>query len=78
MTRHTLNLSLIAALFLAAVESRAQNLINVRVAGGTPGAPSGAAVIGTGGDVWNYFPSLGGRAVGGGVVTNATTIKDSS
>ena len=56
----------------------AQNLINVRVSGGTPGTPTGAAVIGSASDVWNYYPSLGGRASGGGVVTNATTIKDTS
>jgi pectin methylesterase-like acyl-CoA thioesterase len=55
-----------------------QNLINIKIAGGTPGMPSGAAVIGAPGDVWNYFPSLSGRAVGGGVVTNATTIRDST
>lgn len=55
-----------------------QNLINVRVAGGSPGAPAGAAVIGSSSDSWNYFPNLGGRASGGGVVTNATTIKDST
>jgi len=56
----------------------AQNLINVKLAGGTPGLPTGAAAIGTAGDVWNYFPSLSGRASGGGVVTNAATIKDSA
>ena len=55
-----------------------QTVINVKLAGGTPGAPTGAVVIGTAGDVWNYFPSLSGRGVGGGVLTNAATIKDSS
>lgn len=56
----------------------AQNLINVKLAGGAPGTPIGAAVLGTAGDAWNYFPNLGGRANGGGVVTNAVTIRDSS
>ena len=55
-----------------------QMVINVKVAGSTPGAPTSAAVIGTAGEVWNYFPSLSGRGVAGGVLTNATTIKDSS
>lgn len=56
----------------------AQNLINVKLAGSTPGAPTGAAVVGRAADAWNYFPSLNGRASDGGVVTNATTIKDST
>lgn len=56
----------------------AQNLVNVRVSGGNPGTPTGAAVVGTPGDTWNYFANMGGRASGGGVVTNATTIRDSS
>jgi len=55
-----------------------QNLINVKLAGGAPGATSGPAVIGTAGHALNYFPNLGGRANGGGVVTNVTTIKDST
>jgi len=68
-----------ALLLLAAVaDVQAQNLINFKFAGGTPGAPSGAAVTGVASDGWNYFPSLGGRANSGGVVTNAATIKDSS
>ena len=66
------------ALLAAAVVAPAQSLINVRVAGGAPGTPTGAAVIGTAGNTWNYFPSLAGRASGGGVVTNATVIKDSA
>lgn len=57
--------------------ANAQNLINVRLAGGNPGTPNGAAVVGSAGDSWNYLPNLGGRASGGGVVTNVTTIKDS-
>ncbi len=69
---------LLLAIFLSLGNSQAQNLINVKVAGGTPGAPSGAAVVGTVGDAWNYFPSMSGRASGGGVVTNASVIKDSS
>ena len=55
-----------------------QNLVNVRLAGGNPGTPSGAAAIGSAGDAWNYFPNLSGRASGGGLVTNATTLKDST
>ena len=70
--------SLMALLLLAAPVAGAQNLINVKVAGGAPGAPSGAAVIGSAGDGWNYFPNLSGRAGGGGVVTNATVIKDAT
>jgi hypothetical protein len=68
---------LFSVLILSLANAHAQNLIYVKVAGGTPGTPSGAAVIGTSGDVWNYFLSLAGRAIGGDVVTNATTIKDS-
>lgn len=68
----------VSVLLAATADTHAQSLINVRVSGGTPGTPTGAAVIGSAGDVWNYYPSLGGRASGGGVVTNATTIKDSS
>lgn len=56
----------------------AQNLINVRLVGGNPGQPTGAAVLGTTGDNWNYFANLAGRASGGGVVTNVTTLKDST
>lgn len=58
--------------------SSAQELINVRVAGGNPGAPNGPAVVGATGDLWNYFPNLGGWASGGGIVTNATTLKDAA
>jgi pectin methylesterase-like acyl-CoA thioesterase len=65
-------------LLLSLLAANAENLINVKVAGGAPGAPNGTAVIGTAGDTWNYFPNLNGLANGGGVVTNATTIKDSS
>lgn len=77
MTR-TKRVILVLLALCCAGHVHAQNLINVRPAGGTPGTPSGAAVIGSAGDVWNYFPNLGGRASGGGVVTNATTIKDST
>lgn len=72
-----LRLSLLTILGLLAPAS-AQNLINVQLTGGAPGQPTGAAVIGSAGDTWNYFANLGGRASGGGVVTNATTIKDST
>jgi len=71
------NRALFVLLFLFNTAS-AQNLINVRLVGGNPGQPAGGAVIGTTGDTWNYFANLGGRASGGGVVTNATIIKDSS
>lgn len=78
MTHHD-PLRLFVFIFLCSISSTdAQNLINVKPAGGAPGTPSGAAVIGTAGDGWNYFPNLGGRANGGGVVTNATTLKDAS
>lgn len=56
----------------------AQSLLNVRVAGGNPGAPVGPGVVGGAGDVWNYFPNLGGRAPGGGIVTNATALVDAA
>jgi pectin methylesterase-like acyl-CoA thioesterase len=62
--------------FVAA--TTAQSLINVKLAGDNPGVPTGAAVVGAAGDSWNYFPNLTGRASGGGVVTNATIIKDSA
>jgi pectin methylesterase-like acyl-CoA thioesterase len=78
MTHLTLKRFFVFTLLVLATLADAQNLINVKPAGGTPGTPSGAAVIGAPGDVWNYFPSLNTRANGGGVVTNATTIKDSS
>ncbi|HEX5218330.1 MAG TPA: pectinesterase family protein [Verrucomicrobiae bacterium] len=78
MTHNHLFRLIVFTLVSLVITGRAQNLINVKLAGGTPGTPSGAAVVGTAGDVWNYFPSLGGRANGGGVVTNATTIRDSS
>ncbi len=68
----------VCALLLSCLTVPGQNLINVRLAGGNPGTPSGAAAIGSAGDAWNYFPNLSGRASGGGVVTNATTIKDST
>jgi hypothetical protein len=77
MRRKSPTLAVFALLCLAA-STPAQNLINVKLAGGTPGMPSGAAVIGMPGGVWNYFPNLGARANGGGVVTNATLIRDSS
>ena len=67
-----------SVLFLSLLTANAQSLINVKVAGGAPGAPSGAAVIGAAGDAWNYFPNLNGLANGGGTVTNAITIKDST
>ncbi|MFO1488382.1 MAG: pectinesterase family protein [Verrucomicrobiota bacterium] len=71
-----LGLGLLFALLAGA--AAAQTLINVRVAGGSPGIPTGTAAFGYAGtDVWNYFPNLGGRASGGGVVTNATTFRDS-
>ncbi len=57
-------------------QTNAQTLINVLVDGGNPVPPSGATVIGSVGDVWNYFPKSSCRAHGGGVVTNATTVKD--
>ena len=78
MTHHTLLRLLFLTLLGLANSAGAQNLINVKPAGGTPGLPTGAAAIGTAGDVWNYFPSLNARASGGGVVTNATIIRDSS
>ena len=78
MIRHNLFRLFVFTFLSFALSARAQNLINVKLAGGAPGTPSGAAVIGTAGDVWNYSPSLGGRASGGGVVTNAATIRDSS
>ncbi len=78
MTHRTLNRFFIFTLLGLTTLADAQNLINVKPAGGTPGPPSGAAVIGTPGDVWNYFPNLNTRANGGGVVTNATIIRDSS
>lgn len=71
-------LVVLCALLVSLGVAHAQNLINVRVSGANPGTPTGAAVLGESGDVWNYFPNLSGRASGGGVVTNATTIKDSS
>ena len=67
-----------SVMFLSLLTASAENLINVKVAGGAPGAPNGAAIIGMVGEVWNYFPNLNGLANGGGVVTNAATIKDSS
>ena len=76
MTKASLLVAVLSVLPLA--EATSQNAINVRLAGGDPGIPSGAAVIGGTGNTWNYFPNLGGRAGGGGVVTNAATIKDSS
>jgi pectin methylesterase-like acyl-CoA thioesterase len=78
MTHHNQARLFVFILFCIATNTRAQNLINIKLAGGTPGTPTGAAVIGTTGDMWNYFASLNGRANGGGVVTNATTIRDSS
>lgn len=70
---------LLVAVILSFVTSvNAQTLINVRTAGGNPGQPTGAATIGNAGDAWNYFANLGARASGGGVVTNATTIKDAT
>ncbi len=62
---------------LALAVSSAQNFINVRVAGGTPGAPSGATASRPTGDRWNYFANVNRRGVGGGWFTNAVTIKDS-
>ena len=73
MTQSKLLSLLVSAGFCLTASSFAQNLINVKIAGGAPGAPSGAAVIGAAGDVWNYFPNLNTRANNGGVVTNATT-----
>ncbi len=76
--RTCINFALGMLLALGSV-ANAQSLINVRVAGANPGTPTGIAAFGnSSSDVWNYFPNLSGRASGGGVVTNATTIKDSS
>jgi len=76
---HRILLRLFVFTFLGfAANADAQHLINVKLAGGSQAATSGAAVIGTAGDAWNVFASLGARANGGGVVTNATTIKDST
>src|SRR5262245_25495820 len=69
---------LIFLLLVVTSVTQAQNLINVKLAGGTPGTPTGAAVVGNSGDAWNYFANLGGRASGGGVVTNASLIKDAT
>lgn len=78
MTHRTLHRLFVFTLLCVTASAPAQNLINVKLAGGTPGMPSGPAVLGTAGDVWNYFPNLGSRANGGGVVTNTTVIKDST
>ncbi len=79
MRHHPLSCSLILAVCGFTLLARAQTLINVRIAGGNPGPPTGIAAFGnSSSDVWNYFPNLGGRASGGGVVTNATTIRNSS
>lgn len=78
MTYRTLLRLFVFTVLSFATITRAQNLINVKLAGGTQAATSGAAVVGTAGDAWNVFASLGARANGGGVVTNAATLKDSS
>ncbi len=68
-------LALGAMLSLSLLTSSAQNLINVKPATGALTSPTGPAVVGTTGDVWNAFGNLPST---GGTLTNATTIKDSS